>query len=214
MLDFSILFVILAIAVMFGWLANNSRDSKHLRFLFFGLMFIMVIFAAYNLAGLVVTPVSMLNYTTEDSFYWNCTRNVTDADAFCDGAPEQLACAPYTEEQCLDIAGCTWSEIANCTGTPEVTCDWLGAYDLTGYKCEETAGCVWHETTWITAFNATCDSVNVTYVYGNYTQPTAFFGDSYYMLAWLLTIVFLIVLFLLFMDMLTESMHLFGRGAR
>lgn len=313
------------LAAFMIWLAWNLDESQQaFKFFYFGLCVLFLVYGAWQVSFLAYQPDVRLNYTEEDSLYWNCTKNVTDIEAgcsgiptanscdvyninqcadiagcvwntdndcigqpeidscapytqyqcenipscewtpgeeaYCFGTPESESCQPYTQLQCENIEGCWWDVVCwgapvnctvvgeyditgnkcenetlgcdwhpavngscsgtvdNCTqlvswgkdkcdetvgcawdvdtycsGTPTVTCEWLGLYDETGYKCQETVGCLWTNATIITV-NATCDSVNVTYVYGNYSSGYEPYGESMAVVATALMIVMLMLI--------------------
>lgn len=115
--------------------------------------------------------------TLEYSFYWNCSL----LKGNCSGTPSQDACTPYDQYQCEHIPGCQWAPAPdNCTGTPTVTCEWLGAYDIYGNKCQETDGCTWSSD----LADGTCDQVIINNTYqnltGNWTTPNTNTDILYY----------------------------------
>lgn len=164
------LLILLALALAGMYTAYKTRIPA-----LYIIVSVALLLAAVGLwtGGIYPAPGDLcLNYTTEDSLYWDCNKTITTTIAgSCFGEPVIDSCSPYTEQQCRDIYNCTWGVQGGCTGTPNVTCVWLGLYDPTGYKCEETAGCGWTAgTTETEVVNATCDSVNVSYVY-DYCEP-------------------------------------------
>lgn len=55
---------------------NLNEDQKVFKLLYFGVAFLLVVVAAYQLAILPTIPQTLLNYTNESSFYWNCSKEV------------------------------------------------------------------------------------------------------------------------------------------
>lgn len=195
------------LAAFMAWLAWNLDERQQaFKFFYFGLCLTFLVFGTWQVSFLAYQPDVKLNYTTEDSRYWDCNETVT-TDGNCEGTVSENACLPYTETQCNDIAGCVWSIQAGCSGTPTETCEWLGLYDDTGFKCAETEGCVWEPGELITT-NASCDSVNVTYVYGNYSSGYEEFGNSMSVLA---TALMFVMLLLLLYIILTYAGSVIGR---
>jgi len=206
MLPLAIVVGIFALAAFMGLLAR-SLNEKHQAFklLCFGTMLFFLIFGAYQIALLPTVEEVKLNYTVEDSLYWNCSQLIYE----CWGTPYEEACDVYNETQCLDIANCTWSGSPNytCSGTPSVSCDWLGAYDVSGDKCEETSGCYWDQEVELQL----CDQVNVSYHYGNYSTGYEAFGDAFEGVAFVLMVIVIILFGYFFLMFLISALNNFGK---
>lgn len=183
------------LSFLFAYIAFKvDKDRVHLQLIFFILCLLFAGSLVYVVSdfSLQAQEHQLIN-TTENSLYWNCTSlNYT-----CTGEPAEDSCTAYNYDQCIDIDNCTWVTQPDeyCMGTPNVTCNWLGAYDTTGYKCEETIGCSWDGL----IIHALCDRVTVTYEYENAT-------DYSYQNEWYLThfgvIEVLIVFVLLYLFLL------------
>lgn len=99
----------------------------------------------------------------EYSYYWNCSA----LRGNCSGTPANNACLAYTQAQCYAIPNCTWvgGDQPYCSGTPSISCAWIGAYSPLGTKCLETDGCTWSSD----LVDGTCDQVIVNNTYLNMT---------------------------------------------
>ena len=151
----------ITVAALFVVLSKITQDER-LKRIFFLIALLFVFFLLIK--GAIISPENnRLNYTYEDSRYWNCSIAVQE----CVGIPESEACFGYNEQQCYDIDNCTWNVQGEyCEGVLDWNCTQLGAYGGQ-LKCLES-GCDWNYT----LEDALCDQINTTYHY-DYAPPFA-----------------------------------------
>jgi len=187
--DLVVTIALLSLSGFFAYLAMHpTEESKMLKFFFLILSLIFV----WNALGSVLimshfSGDNLMNASSEYSQYWNCSA----LKGNCSGIPYQEACTTYDEEQCLRIPGCYWD--VGCSGTPSVTCSWLGAFDPSGNKCMETNGCLWSSS----EVAATCDRIVILYTYdriGGYDSMSDTVLTPMLILQWV--IIFMVFLFL------------------
>ena len=152
----------ITVAALFVALVKVAKD-KRLKQLFLLIALVFIFFLLLKVA--IISPENnRLNYTVEDSRYWNCTLPIDT----CEGQPEIDSCNAYTVTQCNEIdadgGNCTWNQ-GLCEGTLDWTCEEIHAWGLeNGYghdKCDETYGCL-HALIFESSL---CDEINVTYYY-------------------------------------------------
>jgi len=85
-----IILALFGLAGFMAWLMHSLDDDQQaFKFFYFFLMLLFLLVAVYQVALLAYEPEVKLNYTAEDSHYWNCSNTTYD----CFGEPEPWACA-------------------------------------------------------------------------------------------------------------------------